>query len=150
MRTGPSPLLTASAIFALAIFAICAEEPSMAEKPEDPKIAAAASAAEAWLKLADEGQYEKTWQSAAEYFRKTVGRKQWMQSFSAIRGAIGKNTGRKSIGMKFSTSLPGAPDGEYVTIIYQSEFEKKKAAVETITPMLDKDGIWRVSGYYIK
>jgi len=29
-------------------------------------------------------------------------------------------------------------------------FENKKSAVETITPMLDKDKKWRVSGYYIK
>ncbi len=48
------------------------------------------------------------------------------------------------------TSLPGAPDGEYVVIQYNTEFENKKVAIETITPMLDDDGKWRVSGYYIK
>lgn len=48
------------------------------------------------------------------------------------------------------TSLPGAPDGKYVVIQYDTSFENKKAAVETVTPMLDKDGKWRVSGYYIK
>jgi hypothetical protein len=26
----------------------------------------------------------------------------------------------------------------------------KKTAIETVTPMQDKDGAWRVSGYYIK
>ncbi len=46
--------------------------------------------------------------------------------------------------------MPGAPDGEYVVIQYDSSFEHKQAAVETVTPMLDKDGKWRVSGYYIK
>ena len=29
-------------------------------------------------------------------------------------------------------------------------FEKKASAVETITPMLDPDGVWRVSGYFIR
>ncbi len=48
------------------------------------------------------------------------------------------------------TSLPGAPDGEYVVIQIQTSFENKKSAVETITPMLDKDGRWRVSGYQIR
>ena len=47
-------------------------------------------------------------------------------------------------------SLPGAPDGEYVVIQYATTFENKKSAIETITPMLDGDGKWRVSGYYIK
>jgi hypothetical protein len=46
--------------------------------------------------------------------------------------------------------LPGAPDGEYVVIQYESSFEHKQAAVETVTPMLDKDGTWRVSGYFIR
>ena len=50
----------------------------------------------------------------------------------------------------FARTLPGAPDGEYVVIQYETAFENKAAAVETITPMLDKDGSWRISGYYIK
>ena len=50
----------------------------------------------------------------------------------------------------FTKTLPGAPDGEYVVIQYDSSFEHKQSAAETITPMLDKDGEWKVSGYYIK
>jgi hypothetical protein len=46
--------------------------------------------------------------------------------------------------------VPGAPDGRYVTIQYETVFEKKASAVETITPMLDPDGIWRVSRYFIR
>jgi hypothetical protein len=46
--------------------------------------------------------------------------------------------------------MPGAPDGEYYVIQYDTSFEKKKSAVETITPMVDKEGKWRVSGYYIR
>jgi len=34
-------------------------------------------------------------------------------------------------------------------IMYDTQFENKKSAVETITPMLDKDGKWRVAGYLI-
>jgi hypothetical protein len=46
--------------------------------------------------------------------------------------------------------MPGAPDGEYVVVQYETEFERKASAVETITPERDKSGTWRVSGYYIK
>jgi hypothetical protein len=28
--------------------------------------------------------------------------------------------------------------------------ENKAAAVETVTPMLDADGVWRVSGYFVR
>ena len=33
---------------------------------------------------------------------------------------------------------------------FESSFEHKASAVETVTPMKDADGTWRVSGYYIK
>jgi len=46
--------------------------------------------------------------------------------------------------------VPGAPDGEYVVIRFSTSFEKKQSAIESITPMLDSDGVWRVSGYFIK
>jgi len=37
-----------------------------------------------------------------------------------------------------------------VVIRYDASFANKKSAIETVTPMLDKDGQWRVSGYFIK
>ena len=42
------------------------------------------------------------------------------------------------------------PGGEYVVIQFDAQFENRNAAVETVTPMREKDGSWRVSGYYIK
>jgi hypothetical protein len=35
-------------------------------------------------------------------------------------------------------------------IQYESSFEHKASAIETVTPMLGDDGQWRVSGYYIR
>jgi hypothetical protein len=46
--------------------------------------------------------------------------------------------------------LSGAPDGEYVVIEYETSFEKKRNGIETITPMKDADGEWRVAGYFLK
>ena len=63
---------------------------------------------------------------------------------------MGKLLSRKLKSATYKTTMPGAPDGEYVVIQYDSSFEHKQAAVETVTPMLGKDGKWRVSGYYIK
>src|SRR3990172_8443962 len=45
---------------------------------------------------------------------------------------------------------PGAPDGQYVVIQYETSFERKSSAIETITPIREKDGKWRVAGYYIR
>jgi hypothetical protein len=35
-------------------------------------------------------------------------------------------------------------------IQFRASFENKKSAVETVTPMKDEDGQWRVSGYFMK
>lgn len=68
----------------------------------------------------------------------------------AVRKPLGKLISRKVKNKNYTTSLPGAPDGEYVVIQFETSFEKKKSAIETVTPMMDKDRNWRVSGYYIK
>jgi hypothetical protein len=68
----------------------------------------------------------------------------------STRAPLGAVRARKIKGATYTKTLPGAPDGEYVVIQYDTSFENKESAVETITPMLDKDATWRVSGYYIK
>jgi hypothetical protein len=68
----------------------------------------------------------------------------------ATRDPLGKVLSRKLKSATYAKTLPGAPDCDYVVIQYDSGFEHKQSAVETVTPMLDKDGKWRVSGYHIK
>ena len=111
---------------------------------------AAIAAAEAWLELVDRGDYGKSWSEAASYFKNAVDEATWEQQMVAARKPLGESISRKVKGSKYATSLPGAPDGEYVVIQMETSFENKSSAVETITPMLDGDGRWRVSGYFIK
>lgn len=68
----------------------------------------------------------------------------------AYRVPLGKVQSRKLKSATYTKTLPGAPDGQYVVLQYESSFEHKQSAVETVTPMLDNDGKWRVSGYFIK
>jgi hypothetical protein len=103
-----------------------------------------------WLGLVDGNKYADSWYAAASYFRQNVGKEDWAKMVGSVRKPIGRVINRNMISAKYMTSLPGAPDGEYVVIQYESAFENKKAAIETVTPMKDKDGVWRVSGYFIK
>ena len=102
------------------------------------------------MRMIDEEKYDESWKDAAELFRNAVTQEQWAQSLKTVRKPLGKLLSRKIKSKTYKTSLPGAPDGEYVIIEFATSFERKKAAVETVTPMRDKDGKWRVSGYYIK
>jgi Protein of unknown function (DUF4019) len=110
----------------------------------------ALEASQKWLSFVDNGQYAEGWEMAAQYFRNTVSKEKWQQSLSVVRKPLGHVVKRTLKSKQYATSLPGAPDGEYVVIQYETAFANKKSSVETITPMLDKDGQWRVSGYYIR
>jgi hypothetical protein len=132
----------------LAIFVILAVD--MTSAGQGGKEETAIAAAEDWLKLVDDGKFAESWKEAAEYFKGVVKQDQWEQSIQSVRVPLGVVISRRLEAKTFATSLPGAPDGEYVVIQYATSFENKASAVETITPMMDKDGQWRVSGYYIK
>jgi hypothetical protein len=108
------------------------------------------NSARAWLALVDTGEYAKSWDEAASFFKERVSQDQWLKALEAVRKPLGKLISRTTASTTYTTSLPGAPDGKYVVIRYNSSFGHKKSAVETVTPMLDKDGKWRVAGYFIK
>ncbi|MEI7834977.1 MAG: DUF4019 domain-containing protein [Planctomycetota bacterium] len=111
---------------------------------------AVTQAAEGWLGMVDQEQYDKGWEQAAGLLQRAIAKDKFAEAMRAARGPLGPVVGRKLLSAVPAASLPGAPDGEYVVIQYETEFKNKKQAIETITPMKDKDGAWRVSGYYIK
>ena len=106
--------------------------------------------ANAWLVLVDSGDYGLSWENAATYFKMAVKKTQWEQTAKAVREPLGEVVTRSFKSATYAKSLPGAPDGKYVVIQFTSSFRHKADATETVTPILDKDGQWRVSGYYIK
>ena len=110
----------------------------------------ALTAAEHWLAMTDGGDYAGSWAAGAEFFRNAVSEAQWEQSLGAARKPLGAVVSREVKSRKYTESLPGAPDGEYVVIQFATTFEHKASAIETVTPMLESDGEWRVSGYFIK
>ncbi len=112
--------------------------------------AAAVSGADAWLAVVDQGRYSESWSAAASLFKRAVTKDDWAKAMATSREPLGKVVSRKLKSRQYAESLPGAPDGKYVVIQYDTVFENKRAAVETVTPMLDADGAWRVSGYYIR
>lgn len=113
-------------------------------------IAKAQGAAGAWLALTDSAKYGQSWDEAASLFKSSVTRADWERAVKGVRAPLGATRSRKIKSATFSRTLPGAPDGEYVVIQFDTRFENKAAAVETVTPMREKDGSWRVSGYFIK
>ena len=110
----------------------------------------ALKSSDTWLTMIDEGRYSESWHNTSSYFKNIVGESQWAKTMKAVRMPLGDVISRKAVSQHYTRTLPGAPDGEYVVIQYKTSFKNKASAVETVTPALDKDSVWRVSGYHIK
>ena len=144
-----SPMPTArlgTTIVALAAFASVSH--GDAQVMEDRT--AAVEAASAWLTLVDRGAYAKSWDEAAELFRGAMGRDRWVTTLGNVRAPLGTVLTRTVGSAEFTTELPGAPPGAYVVIQFETSFANLPNAVETVTPMRDPDGNWRVAGYFIR
>ncbi len=105
--------------------------------------------AEQWLALVDSGNYDASWREAAEYLKGNVTEQKWLQTMTTVRKPLGTLVSRKLKSTRYRTMLPQALKGRYLIIDYQSSFSNKKAAVESITQMMQKDGTWRVAGYHL-
>jgi len=127
------------------LLAVAAAPARAAETSE----AAALQAAEAWLKLIDTGQYGASWDEASASFRKAVSRSLWEKKAAAAREPLGKVLSRKVSSKQLTHELPGAPDGTYVVLTFDTRFEHKERGVETVTMMLD-DGRFRGAAYFIR
>ncbi|MEO8432816.1 MAG: DUF4019 domain-containing protein [Acidobacteriota bacterium] len=137
-------LVPAALVAGISLFA-----PTVAAEESDAQRQAGA-AATAWLAQVDAAQYDASWDAASSLFQRAVSKADWDKALRASRTPLGAVRSRKPQSSTETHSLPGAPDGDYVVLTFETSFENKASAVETLTPMREKDGKWKVSGYYIR
>ena len=111
---------------------------------------AAQTLVEVWLSLIDKQNYAASWETAASLFRSAITQEKWQAAAQTARTPLGRLKSRTLKSATSTTTLPGAPDGEYVVFQFNTSFEQKAAAVETVTAIREKDGTWHVGGYFIK
>jgi hypothetical protein len=142
--------MKSTAVLLVAFFGLVAFSPAVfaqtSEKPEE----LAQKSAQAWLSLTDSDKYAEAWQNASQGLKNAIPQNEFIGALTGVREPLGKLLSRKLKSAIYTKQLPGAPDGEYVVIQYETSFADKAAALETATETRDKDGQWRVSGYFIK
>ncbi len=112
--------------------------------------AAAQDAALQWLALIDAGNFDTSWDEAADIFQQHIAKAAWASAAANARAPLGAVISRKLTSARYAKTLPGAPDGNYVVIQFATRFEHKADATEFVTPARAKDGSWKVSGYFIR
>lgn len=118
--------------------------PTKTEKRADE--AAARRAAENWLKLLDDGDYEEAFEWEAQDFRLSRTQARFVRSMQARRAPFGRTLSRQFIGAALIHRLVGAPDGDYESIIFKTAFAKKSPTAERVILVKQPIG-WRVIDY---
>jgi TM2 domain-containing membrane protein YozV len=103
-----------------------------------------------WLAVIDRGTYLESWNQASAIFQGAVTEAAWENSMNTFRKPLGAVVSRQLKSAEPMTQMPGAPDGQYIVMQFETSFAEKKSAIETVTFDLEKDGQWKSSGYFIK
>lgn len=106
-------------------------------------------AAKNWLEMIDNKDYAQSYDEAASFFKANINKCEWLQTCGSLRDMLGKAESRKLVSATRQEKMKDAPDGEYVILVYKTDFKRKAGAQEIVVPVLDKDGKWRISGYHV-
>jgi hypothetical protein len=117
---------------------------------QDPRATAAQKEARSWLALTDRGDALASWSATGKQFQNAISADKWADSLKQVRPPLGAAVERTLLSTEFATSFQGAPDGDYVLLVFRSSFAKKIDSGETVTLEHEADGAWRVIGYLIR
>jgi hypothetical protein len=135
-------------VLALACWLGAASLSAVAGEAED--VANAMAAANKWLALTDTGKYAESWDNAATALKTAVTKEQWQAALTQARKPMGAVKSRELMKSAQPLKVTNAPVGEFVAIQFVTMFETGPELVESIAPMRERDGTWKVSGYFVK
>jgi hypothetical protein len=109
---------------------------------------AAREAALHWLQLLDQGDYQEAFEWEAQDFRMVRTQGQFVRYMQARRAPFGRTLSRTCIGAAHLGKFVGAPEGNYVSVIFKTAFEHKSPTAERVILLKQPIG-WRVVDYRI-
>jgi hypothetical protein len=130
------------------VAAVLAVTPSSAQQDPGSIVAVAAATEESthWLETLDARRYPEAWGDAALIMRAGHSLDEWIREIGAPREKLGKPLIRELKRGDYATEVPGAPKGEYVTVVYLTQYSNAPPVQETILMMMEDDR-WHVAGY---
>ena len=144
----------------IATAAMLTLSPAMEAQPAEPTAQAEATqlsaedarseaAALEWLALTDAGEWEESWEAAADMFQSEVTAAQWAAAATDVRDPLGDVVSREVLTIQQTADLPGVPEGDYTVIQFATAFAASPGSVETVI-MRAEDGGLKTVGYFIR
>ncbi len=119
------------------------------QSPDSEKVEQAEPIGMEFLMLVDGGKYAESWQSSARLMQETIAQNDWVEKLGKARNLSGELVQRVRKSASYSTEAMDSPEGEYIMLIYESDFQKVGQVSEYVTVMLEGDE-WKVAGYFIQ
>src|ERR1700678_407628 len=122
-----------------------AQGPQQAEPGADPHAAeelAAERQALGFLGYLDHGRYADSYAYTGILIRNQLDREAFATQVEKDRAGTGTIQSRELVDASYTTTLAGAPEGQYVVLRYHSSFANRPDTVETLTLAFAK-GYWR-------
>ena len=133
---------------ALAMLACLAAAVAFAQ---DPRSVLAQKAAREWLAQTDKVDAAASYDAAGSKFKEAITVDRWEEALQKARAPLGALEQRTTFETSFDKALPGGgPSGEFALVMYRTVFAKKTESTETVTLERERDGTWRVIGYFIR
>jgi hypothetical protein len=107
------------------------------------------TATKAWLSLIDSKAWNESWSSAGTLFKSRVTQGGWASTVQPVREPLGAVSSRSLKSVTRTSSLPGAPDGQYELLQFQTSFAQRSDANETVVLAHEPSG-WKVDGYFVR
>ena len=145
MRMRPAIAVSACALSIL-LCSCASHSVSHAEKRANENDAR--TAALHWLQLLDDGDYEEAFEFEAQDFRMSRTQSQFVRLMQARRAPFGNPLSRKFIGAAHLEKFIGAPEGNYESVLFKTNFEHKNPTAERVILIKQEVG-WRVVDYRI-
>lgn len=105
------------------------------------------SAAEAFLSLIDQDNYQESWTEASVWLRSNTDANEWAEHAGNFRRPLGVVSHREVTSVELEDSLEGMPAGKYAFAIFDTTLANDGSASEMVGLVLEDDSTWRVIGY---
>ncbi|MFH1136695.1 MAG: DUF4019 domain-containing protein [Pseudomonadota bacterium] len=114
-----------------------------AEMPDE-----AAQVVENLLTLLDQGKFKESYSLASALVTEEITRDTWISKMTE-RAGMGELKSRKPAGVEKIDVFGDLPKGEYLKVVFDSEFSKVEKAQEIVVLHPGPDGSFSVAGYQI-
>lgn len=104
------------------------------------------------IQLIDQNRAAELWDGATPAARKRLGRAEFVNQLTQQRGPLGTPQQRTwvTINRQMVNDADAELAGQYLSVEYETRFAAAASKRELVSFHLERDGVWRFSGYFLK